>query len=275
VGAALAAGAVAIGLGAPAARADTPVRQGWWTTVPVAPDVPSDGLLVQGGATGPTAYAALVYPLAGSATSATLSLATASGGASTPGAALQVCALSAPDFNAVQGGPMADAPAYVSGNCVPVALDSTGKAYRADVTKLLGASALAVALLPSSAGGRVVLARPDAGSLQVTTTAGAEGDASPSPDAFAEPAPTGLDGSSMALPDSSLSLPSAATTATTAGSAPAISATDGAARAAAVVTAGEAARPGALNVYGALAFGVLCVGAAGVVVRRRGVSWIG
>src|SRR5581483_2808404 len=108
-----------------------PTAQGWWTStnpggpttglsVPTAPDVPADALLVEGGPgstsgstdTGATAFAALGHLIPSGATGVTLSLGVASGTITTPGATLEICPLGTSSFIAEQGGPMDDAPTY-------------------------------------------------------------------------------------------------------------------------------------------------------------------
>src|SRR5436309_8842908 len=89
------------------------VESGWWTTAPVAvaPDAPSDGLVVQGGpdASQPLAFAALGYTGASGAAPSSLKLTVASGSAMTPDATLAVCPLTT-SFIPEQGGAAGDAP---------------------------------------------------------------------------------------------------------------------------------------------------------------------
>src|SRR5437763_4417601 len=110
------------------AHADEPLQQGWWTVAntgvapaPAPPDVPSDGLLVQGGTQGPSAFAALVYSFSPGSTVGPLTLTIAPNSATSPGAKLEVCPLANGTINADQGGPMKDAPHY---NCASKALAS-------------------------------------------------------------------------------------------------------------------------------------------------------
>ncbi|MBV9872526.1 MAG: hypothetical protein JO214_18080 [Frankiaceae bacterium] len=155
------------------ASADSPVRQGWWTitnpgtpAVAVAPpDVPKDGLLVQGGPTGSNAYAALDYAVDGGQV-ATLTLRVTKGSASVPGAALQLCPLRNKSFTAEQGGPIAHAPAYRCGKPIVSAKpDASGATYKFSVTSLISGGSLAVAILPTDPTARVVLDAPGSTSL--------------------------------------------------------------------------------------------------------------
>ena len=165
------------------AQAQSPDQQGWWTAInpglaqqglPVAlpsapPDIPSNGLLVEGGMSdsSPTAFAALVYNLAdgGSVSSLTLTVAPNSG--TTPDSTLEICPLKATTIVAEQGGPMSDAPAYQCSHKVTASPGSSGSSYKFDASTLVSNGALAVAILPSSPTDRVVLSQPDGSSLAV------------------------------------------------------------------------------------------------------------
>src|SRR3954451_17374088 len=151
------------------ASADEPVQQGWWTATnpgglptvpaPLPPDVPADGLLVQGGPNGPTAFAAVVYSFDAGATVGQLTLTVARPSATTPAAALQVCPLGSPDILGEQGGPMSDAPTYSCTNKATAQPDDSGDNYKFTVTSLVGQGSLAVAILPVDPTTRVVLSK--------------------------------------------------------------------------------------------------------------------
>jgi hypothetical protein len=166
----------ALGLGA---RADAPVRQGWWkTSVMIGPidigalldpstaDVPADGLLVAGGssADAPRAYAALSFDLIGVETTGPLRLTVHPTGASVPDSGAVACPLDDPGFKPAQGGPIADAPAYDCLGAVDATIDDTG-AYLFDVTTLRRDDAVAVAILPATSTARIVFAAPDDSAL--------------------------------------------------------------------------------------------------------------
>ena len=164
----------ALSAGDVAALAAEPVAQGWWTATdpgglpaapPADPDVPTDGLLVQGGPTSPRALAALAYTLLAGETATTLTLKVAPSTVTTPSAPLVLCPLKAPTFQPVQGGPIADAPAYDCANQVAAKLDTAGTAYAADVGSLVTNGSLAVALLAGDATSRIVLSKPDDSAL--------------------------------------------------------------------------------------------------------------
>ena len=192
-GIARAAAAVAAGLGLVVAAgpvgAVAPATQGWWSAtsvaaLPAAPpsDVPADGLLVQGGLHAPTAYAALSYPDLAEAASFSLVLSVAPRTATTPNAVIEVCPLKGA-FVPVQGGPIADAPAYDCAAAVDGTLDASAQRVTFDVSNLVSAGALAVAVLPKDATTRVVLSKPGAESVVV------HGEAAAQPTAATVPAP--------------------------------------------------------------------------------------
>lgn len=181
--------AVLFGFGS-TAKADSPDSQGWWTsanpgniggvappaTLPAPPDVPSNGILVQGGLTsssgagdsGATAYGALAYAVPNGATVGKLTLAVAPNSATTPSATLELCPLTTQNFQSEQGGPMSDAPSYNCSKNVTAAQASSS--YQFDVSSLVSSGALTVAILPTSPTDRVALSQPDNQSLQVQTS---------------------------------------------------------------------------------------------------------
>jgi hypothetical protein len=153
---------------------------------PDPPDVPSDGLLLQGGLSGPSAYAALSFTLPADATGATLTLAVAS--SATQATAVQACPAK-PGWKPVQGGPIAEAPTYDCARSVPAVLSADGKQllFR-DVTGLAtDTGALSIALIPGDSD-RVALAKPSANALTVQQ-AGAT--SAPPPPPVAPPVVTG------------------------------------------------------------------------------------
>jgi hypothetical protein len=163
------------------ALADEPLQQGWWTVtnpgglpgLPVQPpsDVPADGLLVQGGPTGPTAFAAVTYSFDPGAAVGQLTLTVARPSATTPASALQVCPLTESSFLGVQGGPMSEAPAYSCTNKATAQPDDSGDNYKFTVANLAVQGSLALAILPVDPTTRVVLSKPGTSSLEVTAPA--------------------------------------------------------------------------------------------------------
>lgn len=166
------------------AFADAPVSAGWWTTAdpgggalpvgPGGPDVPAGGLLVasDGSASAPLAVAALAYaaaPAPGS--SATMTLQVAPNSATTPKSTLELCPLTVDGFQPANGGPMADAPKYDCSRNVTAGISADGKAFSFDLSQVLTGGPVAFAIVPGAAVERVVLSKPDAGSLTVAAPA--------------------------------------------------------------------------------------------------------
>src|SRR3954453_21327696 len=162
-----------------AAHADAPFLQGWWTAsnpghLPVKPSdplVPATGLLVQGGPSAPSAYAALSYELDSGVAAGKLTLAVAPNSASTPGASLQLCPLTSSTFSPEQGGAMADAPTYDCKTKVSGGPNDDGTAYEFTVSSLASSDALAIAILPVDPTTRVVLSQPGDSSLTTEQSA--------------------------------------------------------------------------------------------------------
>lgn len=194
---------VVIGAGGAGAGAAAPDDQGWWTAAnggvapaPASPDVPSDGLLVQGGPAGsPVAYAALRYALPSGTAARSLTLSVAPNSASTPLATLEVCPLRQPEFQPAQGGAMNAAPAYTCATKVTAAPGSNGTDYRFDLAGLNASGTVAIAIVPTAPTDRVVFSKPTGESLSTSqpaaspqATDGAVAAPPPSADA-APPAP--------------------------------------------------------------------------------------
>lgn len=178
-------------LAAPAAGAAADdVSSGWWSSAaPVlGTTAPADQLLVQGGvsAASPLAYAAVAARLPAGSRATSLRL--QAGDGSTPGATLALCPLTEP-FVPSQGGAAADGPAYDCARTVTVGPDGTTYAF--DLGALGGGAGeeLAVAVVPTRPGDRVVLAPP--GPDAVETTGGEEAPAFPEPEATGGAVPGG------------------------------------------------------------------------------------
>jgi hypothetical protein len=169
------------------AGAQAPEAQGWWTVTnpgvvatPAPPDVPGDGLVVEGGrdAASPTAFAALVYDLPSGATASSLTVEVAPNALTTPNSTLQLCTLDKPDLQPEQGGAMSNAPAYTCDG--KVTAPSDGGTYRFSISSLVAGGVLAVAILPTASTDRVVLAKPGRTSLDASMPASGAGDFEPS-----------------------------------------------------------------------------------------------
>jgi hypothetical protein len=211
--------------------AAAPRQQGWWwsgngggaVATPTPPDVPADGLLVEGGvgSTGgetnssPTSLAALVYDVGGG-TTVTLKLAVAPSAATVPNVTLQLCPLAKPAIEPVQGGAMSAAPAFDCARNVTAQPSSDGATYEFEVSSLVGDGVLGVVVLPTTPSDRVVLAAPGADSLTVETAA-TSGSTDSSSDVASDPASgtplepvggTGPGGSAVAVPPDDVAISS-------------------------------------------------------------------
>lgn len=256
-------------LDARVAAAETSVQAGWWTSspVPIAPDAPAGGLVVHGGSepNQPMAYAAVAFTFDRHDSPVSLTLTTADGTASSPGATLTLCPLTE-SFAPAEGGSMDKAPKFDCASSVAAAPEADGISYTFDVTKVTTGGRLAVAILPSASTDRVVLARPVADSVKTVSASpndpspsSAPSEAAPAPTtSFSDPGLTALP-PSLGLP--SVSLPDAAA------SAPGATGDAVASSAPIAVTADEpdATRPALLG----LLLGVLCVAAAGFWLAAR------
>jgi F0F1-type ATP synthase membrane subunit c/vacuolar-type H+-ATPase subunit K len=190
------------------ALAAAPRDQGWWTVTnpgglpaqpPAPPDVAAGDLLIQGGPNAPTAFAALIYELDPGVTASTLTLAVAPNSVTTPSGGIQLCQLITPIAHPDQGGPLSDAPAYNCSKNVIATPDSSGKAYKFDVSAMTADRLVAVALLPSLPVDRIVLSPPDNNSL-ATQGGGDAGTAAPADVGVG----TGASEASGALPSDSV-----------------------------------------------------------------------
>lgn len=179
-------GAVALAVGALVllpvrpAVAEAPSRVGWWSvastttpaaaSVPIGPDVPAGGMLVQSAAdsASPVAYAAVTYDLLPDVTVSSLVLQVATGSATTSGSALQLCALTEPDFVPAAGGSPDAAPGYDCAHALSATPGADGTSYTFAADTLRRGTVLAVAIVPAAAGSRVVLAPPTAASAVVS-----------------------------------------------------------------------------------------------------------
>lgn len=172
-----------LGVAAPA-QAAASVAQGWWTLanpgglpleVPAPPDVPSDGLLVQGGPSGPDAMAAVEYQISDGERPDVLTLTVAPGSAMTPSSSLLVCPLKDAGFTPVQGGPAGEAPAYDCTKQVVATAAADGLTFSAKVAPLGVTGTLAVALVPADATSRIVFSKATPDSLTTTPTTSSGG----------------------------------------------------------------------------------------------------
>ena len=169
------------------ASAQAPAQSGWWTTsnqgsakglptVPSNSGVPNGGLLAEGSlqsTTGasdksPSAYAALDYQIPNGASVGALTLPVAPNSGTTPLVDLELCPLTSPTFTAAAGGPMSAAPTFNCTQNVTSKPSGNDTSYQFDVSSLIANGQLAVAVLPTTPGSRVVLSAPGESSLAVS-----------------------------------------------------------------------------------------------------------
>ena len=199
----LAASAMAIGasvgvvaLMVPTARAQAPDVVAWWNAdnvgngapAPTPPDVPSGDLLVQGSNAAPAppvagvtgaplssqAVAGLIFDLPDGAQAGDLTLAI--DGTPPPSVTIVACKATQ-TFAAEDNGAWTDAPPSDCSATVPATVDGTNLVFT-DMSKLVSDGRLAVVLLPGSLD-RVVLKKPAADALAVTTLGGFGSSAAP------------------------------------------------------------------------------------------------
>ena len=184
------------------AAAEGAMRQGWWSqagggnAATAPPDVPPDGLFVQGGSQGPVALAALLYeiPDGQAPTTLTLALAPAASPSTAPGTppavapapapppALQACTIKSGEFNSEQNGPWQDAPAADCAHGAAGTFDSSARTISFAVGPLASSGSttgrLAVAIVPTTPTDRVAFTHPGPDSLRLgaaDTSAGSGG----------------------------------------------------------------------------------------------------
>lgn len=182
--------AALVAFAAPTAGADQGLRQGWWTaTNPggllpgnvTGPDVPADGLLVQGGATdeAPLAVAALAVPVPEGADVRTLIVHAASTVAVVPGSTIKACPLRSGEFAPAQGGPLSEAPEYDCTNAADAPVGADGVTFAFATEGLITDRTVAIALVPGTPTTRVALAKPGGDVLLMATPRAPVGPSAP------------------------------------------------------------------------------------------------
>ena len=173
------------------AAADAPGRQGWWNLAhqgvqpPTPPDVPADGLLVQGGPNGPSAVAALRFDVPPGSGVTGLRLVVA--GSAPQASGVRACP-AAPVWKAAQNGPWADLPAYDCTTSVVGVLSGTELVFTGVGRLVSDAGVLSIAVVPGQTD-RVSLAKPGAAALTVTAPAAASAPAPAATGPVAQPGP--------------------------------------------------------------------------------------
>jgi len=180
-----------------AALADAPTKTGWWNEASAngvalpQPTTGADNLHVQEGPSGPTAYAAVAYPLLGAVPSATLQLKVAPNSAlGTP----DVLACPTKDATWKAGGnqPYAARPQYDCATGVPGirAADGTTITFLLDTRQQLsGSYSLALVPAPDAVPFSVDFVKPDATSLAPDVDAAPPAEPTTEPEPFTAPPP--------------------------------------------------------------------------------------
>lgn len=165
--------AVALSVRVPPAQAADDERHGWWSRSTLAsgvgvapPDVPANGLYVEGSPAGPVAYAALSLELLVQPLRVTLTLRIA--GAPLIVGPPSVCALTE-DFVPVQGGAWTEGPAYDCTRTLQGTVDATQTTVQFDLTSFAAEGHLEVAVLAADTGDRIAFEAPTTESLDIVT----------------------------------------------------------------------------------------------------------
>jgi len=170
---AIVAAAVVLCTAPSASSAAASSQSGWWTSAPfAAPDVPTGGLLLQGGPSldQPVSFGAVSFALASGEKAGMLTLTVAASSATTPNATLTVCPLTK-SFSPAEGGPKADGPTFDCGAKATASLSGDGHTFTVDAAAFARDGSVAVALLPTALTDRIVFDKPD-GSWLSTSTSG-------------------------------------------------------------------------------------------------------
>jgi hypothetical protein len=197
------------------------VKDGWWTVTnaglgftPPAPEVPSGGLYIENGFTGPTAISAVTFQVDPGTAVGTITLKI--GGTpviTSPPIACPITAVGQ-NYQPAQGGSWSDRPAYdcsksqVTGN---VSTDNTTVTF--DAGPLVYNATVAAVVLAGGNADRVAFNAPGPDALSVTPPSGPSG-AAPAGSPAGQPAgtPVGINGNgalgtgSLASPNSGLAL---------------------------------------------------------------------
>jgi hypothetical protein len=160
------------------AAANGPAKYGWWyeanSGLPVAPppppQVPSDGLYIENGFSGPTAISALTFTVPSGAALGPMTLKIA--GTPTITQAPIACALSpvSAGYQPAEDGSWKDRPSFDCKKAQSAgAVDSGRTTVTFNVDPFLANGTVAVVILAGGSADRVALQKPDAGAVQVTT----------------------------------------------------------------------------------------------------------
>jgi hypothetical protein len=160
------------------AGANGPTKYGWWyeangglpVAPPAPPQVPSDGLYIENGFSGPTAISALTFTVPSGAALGPMTLKIA--GTPTMTQAPIACAVSpaSAGYQSAEDGSWKDRPSFDCKKAQSAgAVDSGRTTVAFNVDSFLANGTVAVVILAGGSADRVALQKPDAGALQVTS----------------------------------------------------------------------------------------------------------
>jgi hypothetical protein len=207
---ALVAGAATVTMLPGPAAASGPAKYGWWyeanSGLPVAPpappQVPSDGLYVENGFSGPSAISALTFTVPSGAQLGPMTLKIS--GTPTLTQAPVACTMSSAstDYKAAEGGSWTERPAFDCKKAQATgSVDSSKTAVTFDVDPFLANGAVAVVILAGGPADQIAFQKPDDSALQVTS-----GDVGAAPGV-----PSAGPGATSAAPDASAGISNGAT----------------------------------------------------------------
>jgi hypothetical protein len=170
---------------APSARANAPVKDGWWTETntglgvsAVPAQVPAGGLYVENGFNGPVAISALSFDVPAGATVGQMTLAVTGNPVLTSPPVACELTTTGEAFKPAEGGKWSDRPAY---DCSQGKVTATVASNKSSVTFAVGAllhnGVIAVAVLAGGPADQIAFAKPGSSTLAVSqagsATAGA------------------------------------------------------------------------------------------------------
>jgi hypothetical protein len=182
------------------AKAAAPVKDGWWTVTnsglgfapPAPPQVPSGGLYIQNGFTGPTAISAITFQVNPGDAVGSISLKIAGNPVITsPPVACKITA-AGQNYQPAQGGSWNDQPAY---DCTKVQVTGTVSSDNTTVTfdagPLLDNGTVAAVIKAGGSADQVAFNAPGSDALAVTPSGGSGSDTAGSPAASSVGQPAG------------------------------------------------------------------------------------
>ncbi len=208
--AALGVAAVVVMLLPTSAGANGPAKYGWWYEanqgLPVAPppppQVPSDGLYVANGFSGPTAVSALTFTVPSGAQLGPLTLKIAGNPTITQPPVACTLAASSEGYRAAQEGAWNDRPSYDCRKAqIPGSVDANKTTTTFNVDPFLANGTVSLVILAGGSADQVAFQKPDDGALQIANgdTGGAVGGVA-TPSSGAATGPESSDGQAASLP---------------------------------------------------------------------------